>query len=41
MRRIGLDYSLDRAQAVARVRRAIPDLRDEEFARWDAAGLLE
>jgi transglutaminase-like putative cysteine protease len=41
MRRILLDFSLDAAQVKERVRRQVPDLRDEEFARWDAAGLLE
>lgn len=41
MRRILLDFSLDREQAMARVRRQVPDLREEEFERWDAAGLLE
>jgi transglutaminase-like putative cysteine protease len=41
MRRILLDFSLDAAQVKERVRKQVPDLRDEEFARWDAAGLLE
>ncbi|HEX7111805.1 MAG TPA: transglutaminase-like domain-containing protein [Mizugakiibacter sp.] len=41
MRRIRLDFSLDAAQAKARLRQDIPDLTDAEFARWDAAGLLE
>lgn len=41
MRRILLDFSLDRDQAMARVRRQVPDLREDEFTRWDAAGLLE
>ena len=41
MRRILLDFSLSEAQAKASVREEIPDLRDEEFAAWDAAGLLE
>ena len=41
MRRILLDFSLDRDQAMARVRRQVPDLRKEEFDAWDAAGLLE
>ena len=41
MRRILLDFSLDRAQAIARVRRQVPDLREQEFDGWDAAGLLE
>ena len=41
MRRMTLDFSLDEAGAKAQLRRQIPDLRDDEFARWDAAGLLE
>jgi transglutaminase-like putative cysteine protease len=41
MRRILIDFTVDADQAKARIRRQIPDLRDEEFARWDAAGLLE
>ncbi|HST46056.1 MAG TPA: transglutaminase domain-containing protein, partial [Luteimonas sp.] len=41
MRRILLDFNLDRDAALADVRRQIPDLRDDEFVRWDAAGLLE
>lgn len=41
MRRILLDFSLTRSEAQARVRKQIPDLTDAEFARWDAAGLLE
>nr|WP_269670801.1 transglutaminase-like domain-containing protein [Stenotrophomonas sp. SY1] len=41
MRRIRLDFTLDEAQAKAAVRRSVPDLRDEEFKRWDDAGLLE
>jgi len=41
MRRILIDFSVDADQAKARIRQQIPDLRDEEFARWDAAGLLE
>ncbi len=41
MRRIRLDFSLDRAQAEARVRAQIPDLRPGEFEGWDRAGLLE
>jgi len=41
MRRILLDFSLDRDQAIARVRKQVPDLREEEFSRWDEAGLLE
>jgi transglutaminase-like putative cysteine protease len=41
MRRIELDFSLGEAEARDRVRSQIPDLRPEEFASWDAAGLLE
>lgn len=41
MRRIELDFSLSEQQARDRVRAQIPDLRPEEFASWDAAGLLE
>lgn len=41
MRRIHLDFSLDQAAAKAAVRRWIPDLTDEEFARWDQLGLIE
>jgi len=41
MQRIELDFSLSEAEARDRVRSQIPDLRAEEFASWDAAGLLE
>ncbi|MGV8961602.1 MAG: transglutaminase-like domain-containing protein [Stenotrophomonas sp.] len=41
MRRMRLDFSLDEAQAKARVRRSIPDLRDAEFKAWDEAGWIE
>ncbi|MEO6519269.1 MAG: transglutaminase domain-containing protein, partial [Pseudoxanthomonas sp.] len=41
MRRILLDFTLEADQVKAQLRKQIPDLRDEEFARWDAAGLLE
>ncbi|HAL21610.1 MAG TPA: transglutaminase [Stenotrophomonas sp.] len=41
MRRIRLDFSLDRAAAQAAVRRWIPDLTDEDFTRWDQLGLIE
>jgi len=41
MRRIRLDFSLDQQAAKAAVRRWIPDLSDEEFARWDQLGLIE
>jgi transglutaminase-like putative cysteine protease len=41
MRRIRLDFTLDRAQAQAKLRAQIPDLREEEFDDWDRRGLLE
>ena len=41
MRRMQLDFTLDREQAMAAVRRYIPDLREDEFRRWDEAGLIE
>lgn len=41
MQRMRLDFTLDADAAKAQLRRQIPDLRDDEFARWDAAGLLE
>ena len=41
MRRMRLDFTLDEAAARERIRRQVPDLTDAEFARWDAAGLLE
>jgi transglutaminase-like putative cysteine protease len=41
MRRMRIDFSLTADEAQARLRRQIPDLKAEEFAAWDAAGLLE
>lgn len=41
MRRILIDFTLSEEDAKARVRKQIPDLKDEEFMKWDAAGLLE
>ncbi len=41
MRRMRLDFSLDRERAMAAVRRHIPDLREDEFRAWDEAGLIE
>ena len=41
MRRIRLDFTLDRAAALAQVRRSIPDLEASEFDAWDRAGLIE
>jgi transglutaminase-like putative cysteine protease len=41
MRRILLDFSLDVRQVETSVRKQIPDLHDEEFARWNSQGLFE
>jgi transglutaminase-like putative cysteine protease len=41
MRRILLDFTLSKDDVKARLHEQIPDLRDEEFARWDGEGLLE
>jgi hypothetical protein len=41
MRRIRLDFGLDEAQVRERIRTQVPDLSDDEFRRWDAAGLIE
>ncbi len=41
MRRIRMDFSLGRDEAIARVRRQIPDLDAARFDAWDAQGLLE
>ena len=41
MRRIELDFSLSEQQARDKVREKIPDLKPEDFAAWDKAGLLE
>jgi len=41
MRRMRLDFSLDADAAKQKLRKTIPDLRDDEFAAWDRAGLLE
>src|SRR5687768_14814380 len=41
MRRILLDFTLSAEDVKSRLRRHIPDLKPAEFARWDAAGLLE
>jgi transglutaminase-like putative cysteine protease len=41
MRRILLDFTLTADDVQARLRRQIPDLKPEEFAAWDAAGLFE
>ncbi|WP_426287937.1 transglutaminase-like domain-containing protein [Luteibacter sp. E-22] len=41
MRRILLDFTLDADAVKTRLRKQIPDLTDAEFAKWDAAGLIE
>ncbi len=41
MRRMRLDFPLDRAQALARLRAQVPDASEAEFDAWDAAGLIE
>jgi transglutaminase-like putative cysteine protease len=41
MHRILIDFTLDAAAVKARLRHQIPDLTEAEFAKWDAAGLLE
>lgn len=41
MRRIRLDFSLDRAQAERKLRAQIPDLTPAQFDAWDREGLLE
>jgi len=41
MHRIRLDFDKDEAAVRERVRREIPDLKNEEFARWDGQGLFE
>src|SRR5690606_29028893 len=41
MRRIRMDFDHDVDDVRERVRRQIPDLTEEEFARWDAQGLFE
>ena len=41
MRRIGLDFPHDEAKVRADIRKQIPDLRDDEFARWEANNTLE
>lgn len=40
-RRIALDFPHTREEIRAQLRREIPDLTDEEFARWDVPTLLE
>ena len=41
MRRIRLDFTLDREAALAQMRKSIPDVREAEFDAWDRAGLIE
>ena len=41
MRRILLDFALGADGAKAQIRKQIPDLTDDEFARWDARGYIE
>lgn len=41
MRRIRLDFALDADAVRARLRTQVPDLREDEFQRWDRAGLIE
>lgn len=41
MRRIRIDFPHDRDAIRKQVRQQVPDLRDVEFERWDAAGLFE
>ena len=41
MRRILLDFNHDAEQVKAQIRKQIPDLQDDEFARWDAGGYIE
>jgi transglutaminase-like putative cysteine protease len=41
MRRIRLDFTLDAAAVRERVRAQVPDLQEDEFRRWDRAGLIE
>lgn len=41
MRRIHLDFALDREQALQRLRAQVPDASDAEFDAWDDAGLIE
>jgi transglutaminase-like putative cysteine protease len=41
MRRIRYDFPLDADALKARIRKQVPDLRDDEFRGWDGHGLLE
>ena len=41
MRRMRLDFPHDEAKVRADIKKQIPDLRDDEFARWEANNTLE
>lgn len=41
MRRIRIDFPYAREQVREQVRKQVPDLRDDEFDRWDREGLFE
>ena len=41
MRRIRLDFPHTEADVRAKIKEAIPDLREDEFAAWDRSNLLE
>ena len=41
MRRILLDFTVEEAALKAQLRKKIPDLKDDEFERWNAQGLFE
>lgn len=41
MRRIRLDFPHSEADVRAKIKEAIPDLREDEFAAWDRSNLLE
>ncbi len=41
MRRIRMDFTLDRDAAIARARRVAPDLTEAQFDAFDAQGLIE
>lgn len=41
MRRMRLDFTLTKSEALARLRKQIPDITEGEFDGWDKAGLLE
>lgn len=41
MRRMRLDFTLDATAVRDRIRTHVPDLGEDEFQRWDSAGLIE